>query len=119
MGMFRRAVALPIDLLNRRPLFAGSLAVSAGVLVLIGFVVDLLIFRDLDQRLGIDYRQYMDAATRWMHGGPFYLPWQIAAPYPMPQSNYVIETLPVLYPHRHFFFSFHLLWRRSVRHFGG
>src|SRR5450759_88660 len=33
--------------------------------------------------VGVDYRLYMDAARRWLDGGGFYLPFQVAGPYPV------------------------------------
>jgi hypothetical protein len=33
--------------------------------------------------VGIDYEIYMDATRRWLAGGPFYLPLQVAGPYPV------------------------------------
>lgn len=40
---------------------------------------------------GIDYRLYMDATARWLAGGPFYEPYQLAGPY-------TITAGDILYP---------------------
>ncbi len=39
----------------------------------------------------IDYRLYMDATERWLRGGPFYEPYQLAGPY-------TISAGDILYP---------------------
>lgn len=39
----------------------------------------------------LDYELYMDATRRWLAGGPFYEPYQLAGPYP-------IRTGDILYP---------------------
>ena len=31
--------------------------------------------------VGVDYQLYMGATAQWLHGGPFYLPGQLAGPY--------------------------------------
>lgn len=40
---------------------------------------------------GIDYTLYMEATQRWLAGGPFYEPYQLAGPYPIQMGD-------VLYP---------------------
>ena len=40
---------------------------------------------------GVDYRLYLDATRRWLDGGPFYQPYQIAGPYPITPGD-------ILYP---------------------
>ena len=40
---------------------------------------------------GVDYRLYMDATQRWLEGGPFYEPYQLAGPYPITAGD-------ILYP---------------------
>lgn len=40
---------------------------------------------------GVDYRLYMDATQRWLAGGPFYQPYQLAGPY-------AISAGDILYP---------------------
>ena len=46
---------------------------------------------DFNGYAGIDYELYMNATTRWMHGGYFYEPYQLAGPY-------VISHGDILYP---------------------
>jgi hypothetical protein len=45
----------------------------------------------LRSQVGVDYRLYMDAATRWLHGGPFYQFYQLAGPYQISAGD-------ILYP---------------------
>jgi hypothetical protein len=40
---------------------------------------------------GVDYQLYMGAATAWLHGGPFFQPYQLAGPYPISAGD-------ILYP---------------------
>lgn len=42
-------------------------------------------------KMGVDYHLYLDVTSRWLGGGPYYEPWQVAGPY---------ATVPgvVLYP---------------------
>jgi hypothetical protein len=37
----------------------------------------------LHRVVGFDYAPYCEAASRWLHGGSFYLPYQLAGPYPV------------------------------------
>jgi hypothetical protein len=46
---------------------------------------------DFNGYAGIDYQLYMDATRRWIEGGPFYEPYQLAGPY-------LIGYGDVLYP---------------------
>ena len=82
---------------RRRGLAVGLSAVAAVVLIG-GMAVLVSLAPDLTDRFGVDYRQYTDAATRWLAGGPFYQPWQLAGPYDVPHGEFRIERLPVLYP---------------------
>lgn len=56
--------------------------VSLGVLCLLGLVLfyELVIDRSRFQ-IGIDFYLYRDAAVRWLDGGSFYWPHQLAGPY--------------------------------------
>jgi hypothetical protein len=49
---------------------------------------------------GIDYRTYIDAARRWLSGGPFYEPYQLAGPYQIVSREilYPPIILPLLVP---------------------
>jgi hypothetical protein len=40
---------------------------------------------------GVDYRLYMDTATRWLQGGPYFNPYQLAGSYPISAGD-------ILYP---------------------
>ena len=46
---------------------------------------------DVNGHGGADYRLYMDATQRWLHGGPFYQPYQLVGPYQITHGD-------VLYP---------------------
>ena len=45
----------------------------------------------LEQPIGVDYLLYRDAAARWLAGGPFFEPYQLAGPYPISAGD-------ILYP---------------------
>jgi hypothetical protein len=45
----------------------------------------------LEQPLGVDFQLYRDAASRWLSGGPFFEPYQLAGPYPISAGD-------ILYP---------------------
>lgn len=94
-----RAAVLMRDLLDSRPRVAIGLSLLAATLLLGAFVLHLWIVRDLESRAGIDYRQYSEAIDRWISGGSFYQPWQLAGPYDIPTDIITeIAALPVLYP---------------------
>lgn len=82
---------------RRRGLSIG-LSVFAAVLLIGGMAVLVSLAPDLTDRFGVDYRQYTEAAARWVAGGSFYQPWQLSGPYEVPHGEFRIERLPVLYP---------------------
>ena len=51
----------------------------------------LLAWDDAKHLLAVDYDLYMDATRRWLAGGPFYEPYQLAGPY-------VVSAGDILYP---------------------
>ncbi len=67
-----------------------ALAASAAVFLLPVLFV-LAIPNPLEQPLGIDFTLYRDVAARWLAGGPFYEPHQLAGPYEVTPGD-------VLYP---------------------
>jgi hypothetical protein len=71
-----------------RPRVAVALA-AATILLPVVFV--LLIPNPLDQPFGKDIALYRDAASRWLAGGPFYDPRQLAGPYEVQHGD-------ILYP---------------------
>ena len=67
-----------------------ALALSAILLAIpVAFV--LLIPHPLEQPFGVDFRLYQDATARWLSGGSFYQPYQLAGPYPISAGD-------ILYP---------------------
>jgi hypothetical protein len=70
------------------PRIAASLALAV-FLVPLAFV--LVIPHPLEQPLGIDFDLYRDVTARWLHGGAFFEPHQLAGPYD-------IRAGDVLYP---------------------
>jgi hypothetical protein len=67
-----------------------ALALSAAVFVLpLLFVI--VIPHPLEQPFGVDFALYRDVTLRWLGGGPFYEPYQLAGPYE-------IRAGDVLYP---------------------
>jgi len=67
-----------------------AVALSAAVFA-IPIVFVLLVPHPLEQPLGVDYDLYRDVTTRWLSGGSFYEPYQLAGPYD-------IRAGDVLYP---------------------
>lgn len=67
-----------------------ALAASAAVFLLPVLFV-LAIPHPLEQPLGVDFTLYRDVAARWLAGGPFYEPHQLAGPYEVTPGD-------VLYP---------------------
>ena len=51
----------------------------------------LVVPRGLEQPLGVDFTLYRDVAARWLGGGPYFEPYQLAGPYE-------IRAGDVLYP---------------------
>jgi hypothetical protein len=81
----RRLVAR-IATMDRRTAVVLSIAV---LLIPIGFV--LVVPHPLEQPLGVDFQLYRDVTMRWLAGGPFFEPYQVAGPYD-------IRAGDVLYP---------------------
>ncbi len=70
----------------RRAALLLSIAVFAVPLVFV-----LVTPNALEQPVGVDYLLYRDAAARWLAGGPFFEPYQLAGPYPISAGD-------ILYP---------------------
>ena len=45
----------------------------------------------IQHQVGVDYRLYVDTATAWLKGGPYFQPYQLAGPYPITAGD-------ILYP---------------------
>jgi len=71
-----------------RPRVAGALAIAV---LAIPILFALIVPHVLDQRPGVDFELYRDATARWLSGGPFYEPYQIAGPYEISPGD-------ILYP---------------------
>jgi hypothetical protein len=69
---------------------APALLLSAAVFALPVLFV-LTVPRPLEQPLGVDFDLYRDVTARWLSGGPFFEPYQVAGPYE-------IRAGDVLYP---------------------
>src|SRR5829696_8858084 len=67
-----------------------AIAISAALL-LVPIVFVLIIPNPLEQPLGVDFDLYRGATSRWLTGGPFFEPYQLAGPYD-------IRAGDVLYP---------------------
>lgn len=94
VGPLRTAgTARPVPLVDVTPRVRTILLIVAiGILVFP--VVDLLRAAAKPEFNGygaIDYTLYMDATRRWLAGGPFFEPYQLAGPYPVRMGD-------VLYP---------------------
>jgi hypothetical protein len=66
-----------LELFDRRSV---ALAASAAT-ILLPLLFVLAIPDPLEQAVGIDFDLYRDVAARWLAGGPFYEPHQLAGPY--------------------------------------
>jgi hypothetical protein len=84
-----RDLALPPRLATLdRPSVAAAISVAVFAIPIV-FVA--LVPHPLQQPFGVDYRLYRDATERWVSGGPFYEPYQLAGPYPISAGD-------ILYP---------------------
>lgn len=78
-----------------RPVWIVS-RVSLGVLGLLALALLYEVAIDRSRfQIGIDFYLYRDAASRWLHGGGFYWPHQLAGPYVV-RGGW--ETGDILYP---------------------
>lgn len=84
--------------LNRRARLAVALCLVAALPTLVGLGLHLVLVGDGAARAGVDLRLYVEAASRWLHGGDFYPAWQLSGPYPIPKYEYRLSALPILYP---------------------
>lgn len=66
-------------------------AVISAAIFLLPLAFVLVIPHPLEQPLGVDADLYRDAAARWLAGGPFYEPRQLAGPYEITPGD-------ILYP---------------------
>jgi hypothetical protein len=71
---------------SRSTAVALSLAIVA---IPLGFV--LVVENPIEQPFGVDFELYRDVASRWLAGGPYFEPYQLAGPYD-------IRAGDVLYP---------------------
>ena len=71
----------------------------------IALTVGLLVIDSLDVaansatlrgQVGVDYRLYMDTALRWLHGGPYFQPYQLAGPYPISAGDILYPPVALL-----------------------
>lgn len=61
-----------------------DLAALAVTALFLGLLANDLIplLPNLDPaKIAVDYHLYLDATSRWLHGGPYYLPYQVDGPY--------------------------------------
>ncbi|HLY13792.1 MAG TPA: hypothetical protein VKR24_05540, partial [Candidatus Limnocylindrales bacterium] len=67
-------------------------AVSLVILLLpLRDFLNALALPNLNGYGGVDYRLYMDATTRWLHGGSYFDAYQLAGPYQISAGD-------ILYP---------------------
>jgi hypothetical protein len=77
--------------MDRRRLVGVLAALPFLVLWLAEWVDAVFHWDEASRLLAVDYQLYMDAARRWLDGGPFYLPYQLA-------GSYLVTPGDVLYP---------------------
>ena len=51
---------------------------------------------DLNGYGGVDYRLYIDSATRWLSGGPYFEPYQLAGPYQISAGDILYPPVSLL-----------------------
>ena len=68
-----------------------ALLLSAAMFAAAGDHWSLVVPRPLEQPFGVDFLLYRDAAARWLAGGSYFEPYQLAGPYPITAGD-------VLYP---------------------
>jgi hypothetical protein len=73
------------------PISRSTAIVLSVAVFAIPLVFALLIPNPLEQPLGVDFVLYRDVAARWLAGGPYFEPYQLAGPYD-------IRAGDVLYP---------------------
>lgn len=67
-------------------------AIAVTVVLLVVDIVDVgANAATLRGQVGVDYRLYIDTASRWLHGGSYFEPYQLAGPYPISAGD-------ILYP---------------------
>jgi hypothetical protein len=81
-----------VSVLLRRP----TIVFWIGVVLTVGFltldIVDALAnSATLRPEVGVDYRLYIDTASRWLSGGPYFQAYQLAGPYSVSAGD-------ILYP---------------------
>jgi hypothetical protein len=75
---------------RRNTVLWAAIAVAIGLVLL--DLIDVAANADTIRReAGVDYRLYVDAAARWLHGGPYFQPYQLAGSYPISAGD-------ILYP---------------------
>src|ERR1035437_5023811 len=71
--------------------------ITLNASILVGSVAAVLIVIELavgfgqlgwGRNVGVDYRIYMDATTRWLSGGSYFLPRQLAGPYRLQMADF-------------------------------
>ncbi len=77
-----------------------ALIFGLASLVLLAFPLhDFLValgIPDLNGYGGVDYRLYMDTTTRWLNGGPYFNPYQLAGPYPISPGDILYPPVALL-----------------------
>jgi hypothetical protein len=58
--------------------------------------IDALTLPNLDGYGGVDYRLYMDATMRWLHGGSYFEAYQLAGPYQISAGDILYPPLTLL-----------------------
>jgi hypothetical protein len=71
------------SLLDTKTVRLASYGVAAVLMVLWAAALILYILQPDRTLVAADYRLYMEATARWLGGGPFYEPYQLAGPYPV------------------------------------
>ena len=86
MSRHRGAAASFLGFADRRIILA-----ACAAMLLFPLAAVILAPHPLEQPIGVDFTLYRDATARWLLGGPFYEPYQLAGPY-------AIRAGDVLYP---------------------
>ena len=82
--------------MTRSAVLAWSAIAAAIVLVLIDLFDLVMNATTLQGQLGVDYRLYIDSATRWLSGGPYFEPYQLAGPYQISAGDILYPPVSLL-----------------------
>ena len=86
-----------MDLVVTRSAVLAWSAIAVTVVLVLVDAFDLLVnSATLQGQVGVDYRLYVGAATSWLHGAPYFQPYQVAGPYPISAGDILYPPVALL-----------------------